>query len=281
MANSTPCIRLARLASLRVLIALVAGAWTLAGCATQPIINVSEAREVELSGSLSDRGRDLESLQTVAIMDYRNGGRHLKAREQLIVRRPASIRVEAMSPLGVALVVAADAGQIAIFNPSRNTLMRGPANAATLERFTRIPMAPEEAVRLLMALSPDTGMLSFPPASISTEKNTGITILTYNRPLGLTDELGFLNRRLVLVRELARDGATVYEVHYSDYKNIGAVDFPYTVTAEFPASAVSITFHYERPIVDGRIPDSAFVLSPGPSTKQINLGTRGADAHGS
>ncbi|MGH7916726.1 MAG: hypothetical protein ACREQE_04600 [Candidatus Binataceae bacterium] len=259
----------------------MAGAWTLAACATQPIINVNEAREVELSGSLHDRDRDLESLQTAAIMDYSNAGRHLKAREQLTVRRPASIRVEAMSPLGVALVVAADAGQIAIFDPSRNTLTRGPANAATLERFTRIPMAPQEAVRLLMALSPDTGMLSFPPASIRTDKKSKITILTYNRPLGVTDELGFLDRHLVLVRERTHDGQTAYEVHYSNYKNIGAVDFPYTVTAEFPASAVNITFHYKRPIVDGRIPDSAFVLSPGPSTRQINLGMSGADARGS
>jgi outer membrane lipoprotein-sorting protein len=262
-----------------VLAALLTAGLLLAGCATQPIINVKEAREVELSGGLRDRDRDLRSLQTAAIMDYSGGGHHVKAREQLAVRRPASIRVEAMSPLGVALVVAADAGQIAVFNPSQNTLMRGPASAATLERFTRIPMAPEEAVRLLMALSPDTGMLSFPPASITTDRDTKMTTLTYDRPAGLIDDLGFRDRRLVMVRERNRDGAVVYEVRYSDYKNIGALDFPYTVSADFPLAATHITFHYERPIVDGDIPDSAFELSPGPATRQINLSMRAV--HGS
>ena len=88
------------------------------------------------------------------MMEYTGGGEHFKARENIIVQRPASMRVEVMSPLGVALVVAADGGQIAVFDPGKNTLMQGAANAATLERFARIPMAPHAAVRLLLGACP-------------------------------------------------------------------------------------------------------------------------------
>ena len=47
-----------------------------------------------------------------------------------------------MSVAGVALVVAADGGQIAVYDPGKDTLMQGAASAATLERFARIPMTP-------------------------------------------------------------------------------------------------------------------------------------------
>ena len=87
-------------------------------------------------------------------MDYSGPSGHFKAREQLTTRRPASLRIDAMSPLGVALIVAADDAQIAVFDPLNNTLMRGAASPTTLARFTRIPMAPAQAVQLLLALAP-------------------------------------------------------------------------------------------------------------------------------
>jgi hypothetical protein len=87
-------------------------------------------------------------------MEYSNGSDHVKAREELIVRRPGSLRIEAMSPFGVVLIVAAQDSRLQIFEPSKNTLMRGTADAATLARFARIPMAPRDAVGLLMGIVP-------------------------------------------------------------------------------------------------------------------------------
>ena len=47
---------------------------------------------------------------------------HVKAREDIIVRRPASLRVEAMSPFGVALIVAAQDSPARRFSSPRRTL---------------------------------------------------------------------------------------------------------------------------------------------------------------
>jgi hypothetical protein len=62
-----------------------------------------------------------------------------------------------------------------------------------------------------------------------------------------------------------------YEVRYGDYRDIGGIDFPYEVDADFQSTEATIKFHYQRPIVDGDVPDSSFVLSPGPSTRLLNL----------
>ena len=43
-----------------------------------------------LTNAMAQRDRGLESLQTNAVMEYSNGTDHVKAREELIVRRPGS-----------------------------------------------------------------------------------------------------------------------------------------------------------------------------------------------
>ncbi|MBV8772014.1 MAG: DUF4292 domain-containing protein [Deltaproteobacteria bacterium] len=221
--------------------------------------------------SLADRDHLLTSLQTPAIMDYSGPSGHIKVRENLTVRRPASLRVDAMSPLGVALIVAADDKQVAVFNASENTLMRGAASATTLARFTRIPMTPAQAVRLLLGLPPDTSDLAAAPSGSRTEDE--MRILSYGG--AETCELGFSGGQLALVRERDRAGQVAFEVHYSDYRDIGAVRFPFELDAFFLASATRIKLHYLNPLIDRQIADSTFVLSPGPATRLVELGFAG------
>jgi outer membrane lipoprotein-sorting protein len=221
------------------------------------------------ASSLAERDRVLTSLQTPAIMEYSGPAGHLKAREQLIARRPASLRVEAMSPLGIALIVAADDAEIAVFDPSDNTLMRGTANASTLARFTRIPMAPAQAVQLLLGLAPDHSILAAPPSSSRIEG--GMRVLSYAG--GAPNyELGFSEGQLSLVRARDTAGAVTYEVYYRDYRDIGGLKFPFAIEAHFFASATTLKFHYLNPSIDRQIADSTFVLSPGPGTRLIELG---------
>src|SRR5580704_13398181 len=63
--------------------------------------NSSAAGKIDVSlltTAMAHRDRALESLQTSAVMEYTNGTDRVKAREDIVVRRPGSLRVEAMSP---------------------------------------------------------------------------------------------------------------------------------------------------------------------------------------
>ncbi len=202
-------------------------------------------------------------------MEYQGPQGRVKAREQIALRRPASLRVEALSPLGVALVITANADQLAIFDPSKNTITRGAANAATLGQIARIPMTPQAAVRLLLGLPPDLQTLKL--AQLISHDEQGTTVVQFAGESGALCELGFTNGNLTLVRQTSADGAPRYEVHYSDYRDIGALVFPHEIVASFPATLTTIKLRYEEPRVDGPIPDSAFVLAPGPQTKELSL----------
>jgi hypothetical protein len=253
---------------------------TLAGCATQPNPDLYLAQARGYAAELGDREAAQRALSTAAIMDYSGGGEHFRARENLLIQRPANIRVEVMSAAGVALVVATDGGQAAVFNPSKGALMRGSATAATLERYARIPLPPEAAVRMLLGLVPDGSMLALPPASMTLPgpHNDNQTILVYREPGGVTDEIGIgVDRRLASVTEKLADGRVGYRVDYGDWRDAGkGIETPCSITAKFPRTGARVAFIYENPVADPPIPGGAFELAPNGVTKTTSLGMAGA-----
>jgi hypothetical protein len=221
-----------------------------------------------LAAAMRQRDRAIESLKSEAVMAYRAGQQHVKAREMIIARRPADLRVEARSPFGVALIVAVDGSQLAIFEPGKNVLMHGSADAAALYQFARIPMAPAAAVGLLMGLAPDADRLAAPGA---VRDENGMIVLSYTGADGTNREAGFVNDQLTPVRARDVTGSVSYEVRYSDYHDIGGVTFPYIIEASFPAAGSSLKLTYERPIVNGAMADSLFILKPAAVNREIDL----------
>jgi len=234
-----------------------------------PSIADQTARVAQLTRALAERDRGLDSMQTPAVMEYSNPRRHLKAREVITLRRPQDLRIEAMSPFGVAMVVAAKDSQLAIFRSSDNTLMRGTASADTLNRFAQVPLAPKAAVDLLMGLAPDPALLSRAPDSVRLENGT--LVASYRSSGGGTIQMGFTGEQLTLVRQQLADGRIRCEVRYSDFQDIGGLMMAYQVEADFPLAQSKVKFRYQRPIVNGAIADSMFELTPGSSTKEIDL----------
>jgi hypothetical protein len=228
--------------------------------------------------ALADRERSLRSVQSGAIMEYSAAdGHHFRTHEEIALARPASMRVEAVAPFGATMVLAADdAGRLMVFDPSKNVLMSGGANAATLERYVRIPLAPPAAVDLLMGLAPDPGELATPPDSVS--DTDGMTVALWRLGDGGTRELGFTAGQLTMVRERDSAGGQRYEVRYSDWRDTGAISFPHKVEAEFPASR--ITLRYEAPALNTTLAPALFVLTPAPGTRQISIDAGASAAPG-
>jgi len=225
----------------------------------------------QLTQKVAERDRALVSMQTDAVMEYSAPDRQPpKVREQIVAKRPDRLRVQALSAFNVALIVATSGNQLAIFEPSRNRLTRAAATADTLNQFIRIPMAPADAVTLLMGIAPDSAALAArPPDAIMTEG--AMTVASWSVENSAHRELGFQDDQLALVRMRDADGTVDYEVRYGEYQDLGGVMFPYAVDATFPKAHSRISFHYKRPIINGEVPDSAFVLSPSSGGEQANL----------
>jgi outer membrane lipoprotein-sorting protein len=248
----------------------------LAGCAlvapapvAPPQPSAPETTQFQrLTDALIERARRLDSMQADAVMDYAGGGQHVKVREELAIKRPASLRVQALTPFGVAAVVAANGSTVTIFQPSDNTFYRGAATADTLSRFARIPLPPEQAVKLLMGLLPESEAYFAKPVSVRTEND--IAIGTYDLPGGEVDELGFAGTQLRLVRA-RNDSGSGYEVAYSDYHDIGGLEFAHRLEATFLNTGTHLNVKYSDVIVNPTLSDSEFVLVPQGAAKIIDL----------
>jgi hypothetical protein len=234
-----------------------------------PGFDASKFQMQKLTDALVERGRALNSMQTDAVMEFTSTDQHVKAREDLVVLRPNSLRVEARSPFGVALLLAAQGGDLSIFEPGQNRFIRGSATADTLYRYARIPMAPADAVGLLMALAPRDFALAKGVDSVTNEG--AMSVAAYSSVDAQQHQLGFAGGNLAMVRESNRAGQVVYEVRYSDYHDIGGVMFPYVVDASFPQAQSHVTFHYQRPIINASVPQSSFVLTPAPGATLMDL----------
>jgi hypothetical protein len=219
--------------------------------------------------ALADRERSLRSMQSGAIMDFSGAdGHHFRTHEEIALARPASIRVEAVAPFGATMVLAADnAGRLMIFDPSKNVLMSGSANAATLARYVQMPLDPPAAVNLLMGLAPNPAELATPPASVSDTE--GMTVVLWHLGDGGTRELGFASGQLAMVRERDSAGAQRYQVSYSDWRDAGGTNFPHKVEADFPASRIAL--NYQAPALNATLAPALFVLTPAPGTRQISI----------
>ena len=222
----------------------------------------------QMTNTLIERARRLDAMQAEAVMDYEGGGQRVKVREEVAVKRPASLRVEALTPFGVAAVVAVNGATVAIYQPSDNTFYRGAASADTLSRFARIPLPPEAAVKLLMGLLPDDEANFAAPKSVRTEGD--LLVGTYELAGGTVDELGFANGQLRLVRAGGKSGPS-YEVNYSDYRDIGGLVFAHRLDANFLNTATRLSVRYSGVIVNPTLSDSEFVLVPQAAARQIDL----------
>lgn len=240
-----------------------------------PGFDASKFQMQKLTDALLERGKSLNSMQTGAVMEFTSSDQHLKAREDIVVLRPNNLRVEAISPFGVALLLAANGPDLSIFEPGKNRFIRGVATADTLYRYARIPMAPADAVGLLMGLAPRDFAIASSADSASNEG--AMTVAAYRGADTGLRQLGFAGGNLAMVRETDGAGKVIYEVRYSDYHDIGGVMFPYVVDASFPQAQSHVTFRYLRPIINAAVPQSSFVLTPAPGATLMDL-SRHADS---
>ena len=133
--------------SLVLLAALVA-----AGCAIAPpppraAIPPANQRVVEL---LAARAREFTDLRTLADVSVQRGSERYRVRGVILAKAPASVRFEALSPLGAPLMVATiHDGQITAYDATTDEVTTGPATAEAAARLLSLPFEPEDLVGVL------------------------------------------------------------------------------------------------------------------------------------
>ena len=121
-----------------------------AGCATVPSREpIGEDAQRALT-RLAERSSEFTDLRTLADIDLKQGEERQHLRGVLLVKAPASVRFEALSPLGQPLLlVTVHDGRLTAYDAGKNEASTGPANAETIAKALGLPLEPGDLVAVL------------------------------------------------------------------------------------------------------------------------------------
>jgi hypothetical protein len=183
-----------------------------------------------------------------------NGGRYAL---HVSVKRPASIRLEALTPLGdPAAVLVADQGRFALLDLRNNVFYRGPATPRNLSRLIPAPLTAGELVSLITGAIPE--LAGAQPLSARREGD-GYS-LALSTPgvvqwVSLGDDL-----RVLRVRRTTERGDLLWEVSLDEHDDAGGAQVPRLLHLEAPAGKTKVDLRLRNVLTGKPPPAGAFQL---------------------
>jgi len=200
-----------------------------------------EAKALYAQAQAAHRAPETLTCDAKAVVDApENAGRYAL---HVAVKRPASVRIEALTPLGdPAAVLVADQGQFALLDLRNSVFYRGPATPQNLSRLIPAPLTADELVALITGSFPEDGE----PLTAKRDDDGYL--------LGLADELVWLGADLRVRRVERRGWAVTLDDHDEGV--------PRSIHLEAPAANTKVDLRL-RNVATGKAPPAeAFRLTP-------------------
>ncbi len=120
-------------------------------CATVPILPSETPDPQELQRRVHDRGQQIQGLKGLARVKVSAPGKNYSGPEILWVRRPSSLRLESLGPLGTPqLYLTADDQTIRVYIPAENRFYHGPSQGRLLSIALPILLPLADVVSILL-----------------------------------------------------------------------------------------------------------------------------------
>jgi hypothetical protein len=180
------------------------------------------------------------------------------------VKRPASLRIEALSPIGdPAAVLVADQGRFALLDLRNNVFYRGPATPENLSRLIPAPLRDEELVALITGDIPE--LPGGRPDSAARDGD-GYRLVIASSRLRQEVTLG-ADLRVVQVRRFDAKNELLWSVVLDEHDDSSGAQVPRLLHLEAPLGKTRVDLRL-RNILSGKPPPSgAFLLGPPPGMR--------------
>lgn len=192
----------------------------------------------ELLRAIEARRAAVTSLRARARL--RSGLARVWTRQAVLVQRPAAIRIDVLSPFGLALALGIEGETLWAFPPQQGVRYEGVASPANLARLLGTPLAVADLVDVLLGVPPAREATGTP--ELERDDDEYVLTVPYR---GGVQEVRFATDTLdVRSVEERRDGSQRLRVTFDDYR--GGFAYALDVVAE-NGTAASIAYdHVER-----------------------------------
>lgn len=228
-----------------------------AGCARQQVVAGPAPDPAALLAQARQAHRLPETLSGDArafVEAPENGGRYAL---HLSVRRPASIRLEALTPLGdPAAVLVSDQGRFALLDLRNNVFYRGPATPQNLSRLIPAPFTAGELVSLV------TGQIPEPSGARPREaRREGDGYLLVLEAAGIVQQVSLGgDLRVRKVRRSTPQGELLWEVSLEEHDDSSGAQLPRLVRLDAPRGRTRVDLRLRNILTGKPPPPGAFLL---------------------
>ena len=194
-----------------------------------------------------------------------DGGRYAL---QIAVRRPASLRIAALDPLGnPAALLVADGGQFALLDLRNNVFYRGPSTPENLSRLIPAPLRDEELVSLLLGAMPE-----LPGARPVAANRAGDGwVLLLEGPAGITQEVSISpGLRLDHIRRYV-NGKPWWAATLDEFDDASGQEMPRLLHLSVPADKTEVELRLKDRLWGKPPPPRAFQLGVPPGMKVVEV----------
>lgn len=195
----------------------------------------------DLLNRLEQQSGRYTSLDAAASVNFTAREKYYPSQQFLLLERPNRLRADVLTGFGqLVMQLSSDGGNFAVFlnNTVPGRYLYGPANYANISRFTRIPLALEDLLALLL----------YAPSLIA-YTDSHVTVGSDYLQLVLTNswqrqELTF-DKRLLLsgCRYYSKNGLRLSVIYEQIY---GEEQFPRKVKIEAPLDDIRVTLEYSE-----------------------------------
>ena len=182
----------------------------------------------------------------------------------LSVRRPASIRMEAITPMGdPAAVLVADRGRFALLDLRNNVFYRGPSTPENLSRLIPAPLRDDEMVALITGDIPELPD-SRPESAARDGDGYRLTIASPRLRQEVT--LG-ADLRVVAVRRLDAQNKVLWVVTLDEHDDASGAEVPKLLHLEAPPDHIKVDLRMRNILAGKPPPSGAFLLGVPPGMR--------------
>ena len=209
---------------------------------------------------LATRWAEFADLRTAAQLDVERGKERQRLLGVILAKTPASVRFEALSPLGQPFLLATvHDGQLVAYNAATNEAVVGPADADAMAKLLSLPFEPNDLV----------GVLAGRPAPIADIRVANVMAPDADGPSLMVvgsnhQQKIWMDFTTGIVRQIEITGG-LYEVHVT-YERGPQGDlrgFAFAANRGETAGHVG----YRDPVVNGGVEADRFHLTPPESAK--------------
>jgi hypothetical protein len=223
-----------------------------------------DTRPTALLAELAARGDARQALRAVAKVALEGPSGSARSRQILVAARPARLRVEVQGLLGqLSAVLVSDGERFELFRAGDRSVERGVVHPALLFEVAGIPLAPAEAVGVLLGAPELGGPAHAGGAALRADGELEVELLDPGgAPLGRAAFDAAANLRRLELR--AGEGRPAWSARWDEYRPVGDALFAHALAVEFPAAGARAEVSFQHVELNPVLPPGIFALGLAP-----------------